>query len=366
VSVPLPGEPRRPGTPAADERSPTHSPAVVRPAISHGLAVRALDEPREDHDRLALRGRVHDNREAGRRRWARLALAALRQRRAAANRSRVAGRRRGDAGSSRRFGLRGRRRPPRGGPGRRRARPPAWAPRWRDPGRQGHAAGDPARVPPAAFPQGGGAEGDRTPDPETASLVLSQLSYSPAGSGPYRAVGALSRRPPPPADVAPAGDPPRPGAARPTCRSDPVASSCPDSRVRSRGRRSRARDRTPRARRGHARPRGAPPAACPAGALFTPSSQEHRFSVMTCRRLRRLLGRGVPTRALTARGAARHLHAPAPSRPRGAACRGAGSCRLGTRSQTARGWRNWKTLALEPGTGCESAPPGTRNHATSA
>jgi hypothetical protein len=26
----------------------------------------------------------------------------------------------------------------------------------------------------------GGAEGDRTPDPKTASLVLSQLSYSPA------------------------------------------------------------------------------------------------------------------------------------------------------------------------------------------
>jgi hypothetical protein len=25
----------------------------------------------------------------------------------------------------------------------------------------------------------GGAEGDRTPDPKTASLVLSQLSYSP-------------------------------------------------------------------------------------------------------------------------------------------------------------------------------------------
>src|SRR5262249_1026514 len=33
----------------------------------------------------------------------------------------------------------------------------------------------------------GGAEGDRTPDPETASLVLSQLSYSPVGLGRYRA-----------------------------------------------------------------------------------------------------------------------------------------------------------------------------------
>jgi hypothetical protein len=33
----------------------------------------------------------------------------------------------------------------------------------------------------------GGAEGDRTPDPETASLVLSQLSYSPVGIGRYRA-----------------------------------------------------------------------------------------------------------------------------------------------------------------------------------
>ncbi len=33
----------------------------------------------------------------------------------------------------------------------------------------------------------GGAEGDRTPDPKTASLVLSQLSYSPKN---YRNEGA--------------------------------------------------------------------------------------------------------------------------------------------------------------------------------
>ena len=32
------------------------------------------------------------------------------------------------------------------------------------------------RCAPSSF---GGAEGDRTPDPKTASLVLSQLSYSP-------------------------------------------------------------------------------------------------------------------------------------------------------------------------------------------
>ena len=40
---------------------------------------------------------------------------------------------------------------------------------------------------PSPADSNGGAEGDRTPDPETASLVLSQLSYSPVGIGRYRA-----------------------------------------------------------------------------------------------------------------------------------------------------------------------------------
>ena len=38
----------------------------------------------------------------------------------------------------------------------------------------------------------GGAEGDRTPDPKTASLVLSQLSYSP--DFPFKCVGNLTSR----------------------------------------------------------------------------------------------------------------------------------------------------------------------------
>jgi hypothetical protein len=40
----------------------------------------------------------------------------------------------------------------------------------------------------------GGAEGDRTPDPQTASLMLSQLSYSPTVSGGYRRGSGLSKR----------------------------------------------------------------------------------------------------------------------------------------------------------------------------
>ena len=40
----------------------------------------------------------------------------------------------------------------------------------------------------------GGAEGDRTPDPETASLVLSQLSYSPVGFDGTVRLRVLSRR----------------------------------------------------------------------------------------------------------------------------------------------------------------------------
>src|SRR3989449_11404671 len=39
----------------------------------------------------------------------------------------------------------------------------------------------------------GGAEGSRTPDPKTASLVLSQLSYSPTPTNPTGARGILSR-----------------------------------------------------------------------------------------------------------------------------------------------------------------------------
>ena len=39
----------------------------------------------------------------------------------------------------------------------------------------------------------GGAEGARTPDPKTASLVLSQLSYSPTRSEDYRPCNGLSR-----------------------------------------------------------------------------------------------------------------------------------------------------------------------------
>ena len=50
---------------------------------------------------------------------------------------------------------------------------------------------------PAASLQGGGAEGDRTPDPETASLVLSQLSYSPVEIGRYRARRRLVKARPP-------------------------------------------------------------------------------------------------------------------------------------------------------------------------
>ncbi len=38
----------------------------------------------------------------------------------------------------------------------------------------------------------GGAEGDRTPDPKTASLVLSQLSYSPDFL--FKCVGNLTSR----------------------------------------------------------------------------------------------------------------------------------------------------------------------------
>src|SRR5262249_31398271 len=40
----------------------------------------------------------------------------------------------------------------------------------------------------------GGAEGARTPDPKTASLVLSQLSYSPTRSEDYRPCDWLSRK----------------------------------------------------------------------------------------------------------------------------------------------------------------------------
>src|SRR5262249_53737354 len=46
----------------------------------------------------------------------------------------------------------------------------------RDPGREGRAAGDSELVPPPARPVSydGGAEGDRTPDPETARLPIPQ------------------------------------------------------------------------------------------------------------------------------------------------------------------------------------------------
>jgi hypothetical protein len=37
----------------------------------------------------------------------------------------------------------------------------------------------------------GGAEGSRTPDPKTASLVLSQLSYSPTERPRYRPVAGV-------------------------------------------------------------------------------------------------------------------------------------------------------------------------------
>ncbi len=40
----------------------------------------------------------------------------------------------------------------------------------------------------------GGAGGDRTHDPKTASLVLSQLSYSPTKRGTYRRGLGLSKR----------------------------------------------------------------------------------------------------------------------------------------------------------------------------
>ena len=36
-------------------------------------------------------------------------------------------------------------------------------------------------------------EGDRTPDPQTASLMLSQLSYSPTSDSNYRWAGGLSK-----------------------------------------------------------------------------------------------------------------------------------------------------------------------------
>jgi hypothetical protein len=48
--------------------------------------------------------------------------------------------------------------------------------------------------PSAALRKVGGAEGDRTPDPQTASLMLSQLSYSPTVSGSYRRASELSKR----------------------------------------------------------------------------------------------------------------------------------------------------------------------------
>ena len=49
------------------------------------------------------------------------------------------------------------------------------------------------RLPRVDEPKDGGAEGARTPDPKTASLVLSQLSYSPMRFEEYRPSGKLSR-----------------------------------------------------------------------------------------------------------------------------------------------------------------------------
>ena len=85
------------------------------------------------------------------------------------------------------------RREARSAPGRGDSRNPA-APPWsaipstpfsQRQGEKDHEAGDPVLAPPAPCrPTGkiGGAEGARTPDPKTASLVLSQLSYSPTAS----------------------------------------------------------------------------------------------------------------------------------------------------------------------------------------
>src|SRR4029453_6345953 len=54
--------------------------------------------------------------------------------------------------------------------------------------RKADEAGHAAVVPPATdfICKVGGAEGSRTPDPKTASLVLSQLTYSPTRRRPYR------------------------------------------------------------------------------------------------------------------------------------------------------------------------------------
>jgi hypothetical protein len=61
------------------------------------------------------------------------------------------------------------------------------------------------RLPRSSFLKNGGAEGARTPDPKTASLVLSQLSYSPTASSSlpsgraFVKIGQYLRRAQPPA-----------------------------------------------------------------------------------------------------------------------------------------------------------------------